>query len=93
MMNQTYCARVSERVEVRLVQEVDDAGLVRRGLLDRRAFVAQNGRVDAISKAGGVSAVGVGTDPVVVDRLVSVELFIPSAKTLSRKGTRHTTKE
>lgn len=92
-MRKTYCARVSERVEVRLVQEVNDAGLVCRGLLNRRAFVAQDGRVDAVSEAGGVGAVGVGADPVVVDRLISVELFMPSAQITCRTDNKHTTKE
>lgn len=93
MVNRTYCARISQRVEVRLVQEVDNARLVRRRLLDRCAFIAQNGRVNAVSEASGVSAVGVGADPVVIDRLVSVKLFISSAQASSRKGGKHTTKE
>ncbi len=76
-VGRTYCTRVRERVQVRLLQEVHDTSLVGRRLLDRRPFVAQDGGVDAVGEARSVGTVRVGTDPVVVDRLVGIKLNKP----------------
>lgn len=82
-------------MQVRLLQKVPDGSLVRRRLLNRRPLVAQDGGVDAIGEARSVSTVRVRTDPVVVDRLVSVKLrtLELSAQFLFPKSGKHTTKE
>lgn len=60
-----------ERMEVSLDQWVADGG--NRGRIDiRSAPISKNGRVDTTIKALGTD-VGLGTDPIITDGLVSVE--------------------
>lgn len=75
-----YCARVGEWMQVRLVQKPDGGCLVRGRLLDGCALVAQDSRIHAFEEASSVSVVRFCTNPVVVDRLVRIELDTPSSQ-------------
>ena len=66
-------------MKVRLDQRVRKLGRYSgRRLCQWCADIAQDSRVDAIREAN-ITKVGVSSDPVVVDRLIRLELNVPSA--------------
>ena len=66
-------------MKVRLDQRIRELGRYSgRRLCQRCADIAQDSRVDTIREAD-VAKVGVSSDPVVIDRLIRLELNVPSA--------------
>ena len=64
---------VIDRNKIRLVERENAGGLIRRRLDVCRAVVAEDGRVNPAVE-GGSTETRERTDPIVVDRLVGVEL-------------------
>ena len=60
-------------MEVGLEQSVERGRCSRRGILNRSAFVTQDGRVETVQERR-VPGAGLSANPVVSDRLICIQL-------------------